>query len=106
MFVQLLSKDGSLGVIFTWRNVGKKRKGKISKKSLKQTSYLSRISRIISVENILSCGEISDFCKEFEQFMAFYQKFMLFLFKICVEKNLCGENLCGEKMINMRSGLM
>ena len=45
-----------------------------------QTLYLSRISRIISVEKILSGGEISDFCKEFEQFMAFYQKFMLFLF--------------------------
>ena len=36
-----------------------------------QTSYLSRISRIISVEKNLSCGEISDFCKEFEQFMEF-----------------------------------
>ena len=24
-------------------------------------------------------------------------KFMLFLFQIYVEKNLCGENLCGEK---------
>ena len=35
-----------------------------------QTSYLSLISRIISVEKILSCGELSDFCKEFEQFMA------------------------------------
>ena len=35
-----------------------------------QTSYLSLISRIISVEKILSCGEFSDFCKEFEQFMA------------------------------------
>ena len=32
-------------------------------------------------------------------------KFMPFLFKIYVEKNLCGENLCGEKMKNMRSGI-
>ena len=30
---------------------------------------------------------------------------MPFLFQICVEKNLCGENLCGEKMTNMRSAL-
>ena len=30
-------------------------------------------------------------------------KFMLFLFQIYVEKNLCGENLCGEKMTNLRS---
>ena len=36
--------------------------------SILQTSYLSQI---ISVEKNLSCGEISDFCKEFEQFMEF-----------------------------------
>ena len=29
---------------------------------------------------------------------------MPFMFLICVEKNLCGENLGGEKMTNMRSG--
>ena len=29
--------------------------------------------------------------------------YMPFLFQICVEKNLCGENLCGQKMTNMRS---
>ena len=32
-------------------------------------TYLSQISQIISVEKNLSCEEISDFCKEFEQFM-------------------------------------
>ena len=32
-------------------------------------------------------------------------KYMPFLFKICVAKNLCGENLCREKMTYMRSGL-
>ena len=33
-------------------------------------------------------------------------KFMPFLFKIYVEKNLRGENLCGEKMTHMRSEYM
>ena len=51
------------------------------------------------MEKILSCGEISDFYKEFELFMETLSKFMPFLFHICVEKNLCG-----EKMTNMRSG--
>ena len=37
-----------------------------------QTSYLSQISQIIFVDKNLSCGEISDLCKEFEQFMEFY----------------------------------
>ena len=56
-----------------------------------QTSYLSQISQIISVEKNLSCGEISDFCKEFEQFMEFYRNLCRFCSKfvwrkICVEK--------------------
>ena len=43
--------------------------GKVaSRLSSSQTSYLSQI---IFVEKNLSCGEISDFCKEFEQFMEF-----------------------------------
>ena len=46
-----------------------------------QTSYLSPISQIISVEKILSCGEISDFCKEFEQFMEFYRNLCRFCSK-------------------------
>ena len=58
---------------------------------LVQSSYLSRISRIISVEKNLSCGEISDFCKEFEQFMEFYQN-------LCRYLNLCGEKKCVEKI--------
>ena len=36
----------------------------------------------------LSCGENSDFCKEFEQFMEFYRNLCRFLFEICVQKNL------------------
>ena len=51
------------------------------------------------MEKILSCVEISDFCKEFEQFMAFYRNLCRFVL------NLCGENMCGEKMTNIRSDL-
>ena len=69
-----------------------------SSSDLKQSSYLSQISKIISVEKNLSYGEISDFCKEFDKFMEFYRKYAVFAL------NLCGENLCGEKMTNMRSG--
>ena len=46
-----------------------------------QTSYLSQISQIISVEKNLSCGEISDFCKEFEQFIEFYRNLCRFCSK-------------------------
>ena len=53
----------------------------------------------------LSCGEISEFYKEFEQFMEFLSKFLPFFVPICVEKNLAQKCLCGEKMTNMRSGL-
>ena len=56
--------------------------------SILQTSYLSQI---ISVEKNLSCGEISDYCKEFEQFMEFYRNLCRFCSKFvwrkfCVEK--------------------
>ena len=63
-----------------------------------QTSYLSHISQIISVEKILSCGEISDFCKEFEQFMAFHKK----LYRFC--SKFVWRNICVEKITSMRSG--
>ena len=56
----------------------------------------------ISVEKNLSCGEISDFYKEFEQFMEFLSKFMPFFVQICVEKNLAQKCVCGEKMTNIR----
>ena len=64
---------------------------------LVQSSYLSRTSRIISLEKNLSCGEISDFCKEFEQFMAFYRNLCRFCSKfvwrkIFVEKISVGKN--------------
>ena len=38
------------------------------------------------MEKILSCGEISDFCKEFEQFMAFYQNLCRFCYKFAWRK--------------------
>ena len=47
----------------------------------KSDPILSRISWIISVEKILLCGEFSDFCKEFEQFMAFYRNLCRFCSK-------------------------
>ena len=50
-----------------------------------QTSYLSQISQIISMEKNLSCGETSDFCKEFEQIMEFYQN-LCRMKKISVDK--------------------
>ena len=61
-----------------------------------QTSYLSRISRIISVEKNLSCGEISDFCKEFEQFMEFYRNLCRFCSKF-VWRKICVEKISVEK---------
>ena len=57
-----------------------------------QTSYLSLISRIISVEKILSCGEILDFCKGFEQFMAFY-RIAIFVLNLCGEKSVWRKNM-------------
>ena len=57
-----------------------------------QTSYLSQISQIIFVEKNLPCGEISDFCKEFEQFMEFYQNLFLFVLNLCGEKSLWRKN--------------
>ena len=47
-----------------------------------QTSYLSQLSQIIFVEKNLSCGEISDFCREFEQLMEFYRKGWLAIAKL------------------------
>ena len=49
----------------------------------------------------LSCEEISDFYKEFEQFMEFYRNLCRFCSKFVCRK-ICWENLCGEKMTNMR----
>ena len=54
------------------------------------------------MEKNLSYGEISDFYKEFEQFMEFLSKFMPFFVQICVEKNLAQKCVCGEKMTNIR----
>ena len=61
-----------------------------------QTSYLSQISQIISVEKNLSCGEISDFCKEFEQFMEFYRNLCRFCSKF-VWRKICVEKISVEK---------
>ena len=59
---------------------------------LSQTSCLSQISQIISVEKNLSCGEISDFCKEFEQFMEFYRNLCRFCSKFVWRKSLWRKN--------------
>ena len=47
------------------------------------------------MEKIQSCGEISDFCKDFEQFMAFYRNLCRF----------CSKSVWRKKMTNMRSDL-
>ena len=57
--------------------------------SILQTSYLSQI---ISVEKNLSCGEISDFCRLFEQFMEFYQNLCRFFSKFVWRKSLWRKN--------------
>ena len=56
-----------------------------------QTSYLSQISQIIFVEKNLSCGEISDFCKEFEQFVEFYRN-LCFRSKFAWKKSVWRKN--------------
>ena len=61
-------------------------------KHITLTSYLPQISQIISVEKNLSCGEISDFCKEFEQFMAFYRNLCRFCSKFVWRKSLWRKN--------------
>ena len=51
-------------------------------------TYLSQISQIISVEKNLSCGEISDFRKEFEQFVECYRNLCLFCSEFAWRKSL------------------
>ena len=60
------------------------------------SSYLSRISRFISVGKKMSCGEISDFCKELEQFMKFYRNLCPFCSKF-VWRKICVEKISAEK---------
>ena len=68
-----------------------------------QTSYLSRISRIIFVKKKLSCGEISAFYTEFEQFMEFYRSLCRFCSKSMWRK-ICAEKIyVKKKMTNVRS---
>ena len=67
------------------------------------TWYLSPTSPTCRWRKNLSCGEISEFYKEFEQFMEFLSKFMPFFVLICVEKKWAQRCVCGEKMTNMRS---
>ena len=52
-----------------------------------QSSYLSRISQIIFVEKKLSCGEMSAFHTECEQFMEFYRSLCRFCSKSMWRKN-------------------
>ena len=61
-----------------------------------RSSYLSPISQILFVEKNLSCGEILDFCKEFEQFMAFYRNSCRFCSKF-VWRKICVEKISVEK---------
>ena len=63
------------------------RRQKMRAREYDRSSYLSQISQIISVEKNLSCGEISDFCKEFEKIMEFYRNLDL-----CGEKSLWRKN--------------
>ena len=55
-------------------------------------AHLSLISQIIFVEKKLSCGEISAFYTEFDQFMEFYEVYAVFV-----------PNLCGEKSVRRKS---
>jgi len=48
------------------------------------------------VEKNLSCGGISDFCKEFEQFMEFYRNLCRFCSKF-VWRKICVEKISVEK---------
>ena len=61
-----------------------------------QSSYLPRISRIIFMEKKLSCGEISAFYTEFEQFMEFYRSLCRFCSKSMWRK-ICAEKISVEK---------
>ena len=55
-----------------------------------------RFLDLIFVEKNMSCGEISDFCKEFEQFMEFYGNLCRFCSKF-VWRKICVEKICVEK---------
>ena len=61
-----------------------------------QTSYLSQISQILSVEKNLPYGEDSDFSKEFEQSMDFYRNLCRFCSKF-VWRKICVEKIFVEK---------
>ena len=53
---------------------------------------MSQISQITSAAKNLSCAEISDFCKEFEQFMEFYRNLCRFCSKFVWRKSLWRKN--------------
>ena len=55
------------------------------------------------MEKKLSCGEISAFYIEFEQFMEFYRSLCRFYSKSMWRKICAEKNLYGEKMTKMRS---
>ena len=55
-----------------------------------------RYHRLYSWTKNLSCGEISDFCKEFEQFMEFYWNLCRFCSKF-VWRKICVEKISVEK---------
>ena len=57
-----------------------------------QNEEKNAISQIIFVEKNLSCEEISDFCKEFEQFMEYYQNSCRFCSKFVWRKSMWRKN--------------
>ena len=69
---------------------------KILKEDLSFEKVWENISLTLSVEKNLSCGEISDFCKEFEQFMEFYRNLCRFCSKF-VWRKICVEKISVEK---------
>ena len=60
----------------------------------RQSSYLSQISQIIFVEKNLSCGEISDFCKEFElnNLWSFIEIYAVLVLNLRGEKSVWRKN--------------
>ena len=51
---------------------------------------------LIFMEKNMSCGEISDFCKEFEQYMTFFRNLCRFGSKFAWRK-ICVVKICVEK---------
>ena len=69
------------------------RRQKMRAREYDRSSYLSQISQIIFVEKNLSCGEISDFCKEFKKKLwSFNEIYAVFILDLCGEKSVWRKN--------------